>query len=52
MEPEQVWSRVHMNLLDPVWGSKWLVIIDAKLKFQFVTDAGTDTFPKKPSQRI
>ena len=37
-EPENVWSRVHMDFAGPLWGSKWLILIDAKSKFPFVAD--------------
>ena len=42
-EPEHVWSRVHMDFAGPVYGSKWLIVIDAKSKFPFVADMGNDT---------
>ncbi|CAF1510509.1 unnamed protein product [Adineta ricciae] len=42
-EPERVWSRVHMDFAGPVWGSKWLIMVDAKSKFPIVTDMGQNT---------
>ena len=45
-EPDMVWSRVHMDFAGPIWGSKWLVIIDAKSKFPFVIDMKNDTKAK------
>ncbi|CAF1275192.1 unnamed protein product, partial [Didymodactylos carnosus] len=45
-EPEHVWSRAHMDFAGPLWGSKWLVIVDAKSKFPFVADMGNNTTAK------
>ncbi|CAF1172550.1 unnamed protein product [Didymodactylos carnosus] len=45
-EPEHVWSRAHMDFAEPFWGSKWLVVVDAKSKFPFATDTGDDTTAK------
>jgi hypothetical protein len=45
-EPDMVWSRVHMDFAGPIWGSKWLIIIDAKSKFPFVFDMKNDTTAK------
>jgi transposase InsO family protein/predicted aspartyl protease len=46
-EPTQVWSRVHMDFAGPTWGSKWLVMVDAKSKFPFVADMGNNTTATK-----
>ncbi|CAF1421754.1 unnamed protein product [Adineta ricciae] len=42
-EPDHVWSRVHMDFAGPFWGSKWLLLVDAKSKFPFVADMQNDT---------
>lgn len=42
-EPTAVWSRIHIDFAGPIWGSKWLLMIDAKSKFPFVADMGNDT---------
>ena len=42
-EPTGVWSRIHIDFAGPIWGSKWLLMIDAKSKFPFVADMGNDT---------
>mgnify|MGYP002394802164 CR=1 FL=1 len=42
-EPEEVWSRIHMDFLGPIWNSKYLVVIDAKSKFPIVADMGNNT---------
>jgi transposase InsO family protein len=49
-EPEKVWSRVHMDFAGPLWGSKWLIVIDAKSKFPIVADMGNDTTAGNLSQ--
>ncbi|CAF5075213.1 unnamed protein product, partial [Rotaria magnacalcarata] len=45
-EPSDVWSRVHMDFAGPIWGSKWFIMIDAKSRFPFVADMGSDTTAK------
>ena len=45
-EPKQVWSRVHVDFAEPIWNSKWLILIDAKSKFPVVADMGHDTTAK------
>jgi transposase InsO family protein len=42
-EPERVWSRIHLDFAGPFWGSKWLILIDAKSKFPIVIDMGNNT---------
>jgi hypothetical protein len=42
-EPDQNWSRIHMDFAGPFMGSKWLLLIDAKSKFPIVVDMGADT---------
>lgn len=37
-EPEHNWSRVHLDFLGPVYGTQWLIVIDAKSKFAFAYD--------------
>lgn len=46
-EPEQVWSRVHMDFAGPIWGSKWLIMVDAQSKFPIVADMGNNTTASK-----
>jgi predicted aspartyl protease len=45
-EPQLVWSRVHMDFAGPIWGSKRLIIIDAKSTFRIVVDMKNDTTAK------
>lgn len=40
---KHVWTRVLLDFTRPVWGSKWLVIINAKTKFLLVSDIASDT---------
>ena len=42
-EPEHVWSRIHVDFAGSFWGSKWLVIVDAKSKYPFVIDMKNNT---------
>lgn len=42
-EPDRPWSRVHIDFAGPCWGSKWLLIIDAKTKFPIAIDMRNDT---------
>ncbi|CAF1519589.1 unnamed protein product, partial [Adineta steineri] len=42
-EPTHNWSRVHMDFAGPIWGSKWLLLVDAKSKFPLVADMKNDT---------
>ena len=42
-EPEQVWSRIHVDFAGPFWGTKWLIIVDAKSKYPFVVDMKNNT---------
>ncbi|CAF1158398.1 unnamed protein product [Adineta steineri] len=49
-EPERVWSRVHMDFAGPIWGSKWLIVIDAKSKFPIVIDMENNTTAGNLSQ--
>jgi transposase InsO family protein len=42
-EPEQVWSRIHVDFAGPIWNTKWLIIVDAKSKFPFVIDMQNNT---------
>ena len=51
-EPRSVWSRVHMDFAGPVWGSKWLLVIDAKSKFPMVIDMRDQTSAPHLSQAL
>lgn len=51
-EPCSVWSRVHMDFAGPVWGSKWLLVIDAKSKFPMVIDMHDKTSASHLSQAL
>ena len=51
-QPEQVWSRVHADFAGPIWGSKWLIMIDAKSKFPFIADMGNDTTAENVSNAL
>jgi transposase InsO family protein len=51
-EPQQVWSRVHMDFAGPIWNSKWLIVIDAKSKFPMVVDMENDTTAKNLSHAL
>ena len=51
-EPCTVWSRVHMDFAGPVWGSKWLLIIDAKSKFPMIIDMHDNTTAPHLSQAL
>jgi len=42
-EPENVWSRVHMDFAGPIWNSKWFIMVDARSKFPIVADMGNNT---------
>jgi transposase InsO family protein len=42
-EPEQVWSRIHVDFAGPIWNTKWLVVVDAKSKYPFVIDMQNNT---------
>lgn len=42
-EPQNVWSRIHLDFAGPFWDSKWLIMIDAKSKFPIIVDMEGDT---------